>query len=141
MMTATSTQEKKYLDACTAFPIKNTSWSGPPAPCAHVHKLLKQVLKPRDLVALQKVKTPHNGRTSVMRLPLMKQQILSHYFGCFKGIGQFPGELYKFHLKPDHKLTRHAPRQVPVHLEESFKQEINSLVELGTLEPVTEHTD
>ena len=28
-----------------------------------------------------------------------------------------------------------------VHLDEAFKQEINSLVELGILEPVTDHTD
>ena len=71
----------------------------------------------------------------------MKQQILSYYSSCFEGIGQFPGEPYKFHLKPKHKPARHAPRKVPVHLEESFKQEINSLVELGILEEVTEHTD
>ena len=40
-----------------------------------------------------------------------------------------------------HKPARHAPRKVPIHREESFKQEINSLVELGILEEVTEHTD
>ena len=94
-----------------------------------------------DLLALQKVKTPLISRTSVMRLPLMKQKILSHYSGCFEGIGQFQGEAYKFHLKPEHKPARHAPRKVPVHLEESFKQEIKFLVELGILEEVTEHTD
>ena len=71
----------------------------------------------------------------------MKQEILSHYSSCFEGIGQFPGELYKFHLKPEHKPARHAPRKVPIHLEDAFKQEIKSLVELGILEEVTEHTD
>ena len=75
------------------------------------------------------------------RLQLTKQEILSHYSCCFEGIGQFPGELYKFHLKPEHNPARHAPRKVPIHLEESFKQEIKSLVELGILEEVTEHTD
>ena len=75
------------------------------------------------------------------RPPLTKQQILSHYSGCFEGIGQFPGELYKFHLKPEHKPARHAPRKVPIHLEGSFKQEIKSLVELEIPEEVTEHTD
>ena len=53
-----------------AIPVQNTSWSGPPAHCAHVHKPLKQVLKPGELLALRKVKHPHNGRTSVNRLPL-----------------------------------------------------------------------
>ena len=123
------------------FPIQNTSQSGPPAPSAHVHKPPQHVLKPRDSLALKKVQHPHNGRTSVNRLPLTKQEILSHYSGCFDGIRQFPGELYKFHLKPEHKPARHAPRKVPIHLEDAFKEEIKSLVELGILEEVTEHTD
>ena len=54
----------------------------------------------------------------------MKQDILSHYFGCFEGIQHFPGELYKFYLKPEHKPARHAPRKVPIHLEDAFKEEI-----------------
>ena len=137
----TGTPEKITPTTTQAFPIKTTAQSGPSAPSAHVHKLPKQVLKPRDSDALQKVKTPYNGRTSATRLPLTKQQILSHYSGCFEGIGQFPGEPYKFHLKPEHKPGRHAPRKAPVHLDEAFKQEINSLVDLGILEPVTEHTD
>ena len=75
------------------------------------------------------------------RLPLLKQDILSHYSSCFEGIGCFPGELYKFHLKSEHKPARHAPRKVPIHLEDAFKEEIKSLVELGILEEVKEHTD
>ena len=75
------------------------------------------------------------------RLPLMKQDILSHYSGCFDGIGHFPGNPYKFYLKPEHKPARHAPRKVPIHLEDVFKEEIKSLVELGILEEVQEHTD
>ena len=87
---------------------QNTSQSQPPTPCAHVHKPQvcetsdvnkPQVLKPRDSLALRKVQHPHNGNTSVNRLPLMKQDIMSHYSGCFEGIGCFPGEPYKFHLK------------------------------------------
>ena len=71
----------------------------------------------------------------------MKQDILSHYPSCFEGIGHFPGEPYKFHLKPEHKPARHAPRKVPIHLEDAFKEEIKSLVELGILEEVKEHTN
>ena len=77
----------------------------------------------------------------MLRNSLTKQEILSHYSGCFEGIGQFLGKPYKFHLKPEHRPAQHAPRKVPVHLDEAFKKEINSLVELGILEPVTEHTD
>ena len=71
------------------FPMQNTSQSGPPALSAHVHKPPQQVLKPRDSLALRKVQHPHNGRTSVNRLPLTKQEILSHYSGCFEEIGHF----------------------------------------------------
>ena len=71
--------------------------------CIHVHQPAVQVCKPGESLALRKVKHPHNGRTSVNRLPLMKQDILSQYSGCFKDIGHFPGDPYKFHLKPEHK--------------------------------------
>ena len=71
--------------------------------CMHVHQPTVQVCKPGESLALRKVKHPHNGRTSVNRLPLTKQDILSQYSSCFEGIGCFPGDLYKFHLKPEHK--------------------------------------
>ena len=35
---------------------KNTSWSGPPAHNAHVHKSTIQVSKPGEMLALRKVK-------------------------------------------------------------------------------------
>ena len=53
----------------------------------HVQQPTVQVCKPGELLALRKVKHPHNGRTSVNRLPLTKQDILSQYSGCFEGIG------------------------------------------------------
>ena len=90
--------------------------------CMHVHQPVSQVCKPGELLALRKVKYPLNGRTSVSILPLAKQDMLSQYSGCFEGIRHFPGDPYKFHLKPDHKPAQHAPRKVPVHLETAFKE-------------------
>ena len=124
-----------------AWGMQNTSQSGPPVPSAHVHKPLQQVLKPRDLLALRKVQHPHNGRTSVNRLPLTRQDILSHYSSYFEGIGHFPGKSYKFHLKPEHKPARHAPRKFQCTLRMLSKRKSKSLVELGILEEVKEHTD
>ena len=120
---------------------QDTSRNGHPQCCMHVHQPTSQVCKPRESLALRKVKHPLNGKTSVSRFPLTKQDILSQYSGCFEGIGHFPGDLYKFHLKPDHQLARHAPRKVPVHLEAAFKEEIESLVKQGILEEVKECTD
>ena len=136
---ATTDKTTKWVDSVHVH--ENTSWSGPPAHCTHVHKLTIQVCKSGESLALRKVKHPHNGRTSVNRLPLMKQDILSHYSGCFEGIGCFPGDPYKFHLKPEHKPAQHAPRKVPIHLEAAFKEEIKSLMKLGILEEVKEYTD
>ena len=138
MMAAAKQVDPVHMNALT---MQNTSWSGPPAPDAHVHKLLPQVLKPSDLLALRKVQHPHNGRTCVNRLPSTKQGILSHYSSCFEGIGRFPGELYKLHLKPEHKPARYAPRKLPIHCEDASKEEIKSLVELGILEEVKDCTD
>ena len=120
---------------------QNSSHNGHPPYCMHVHQPQSQVCKPGESLALRKVKTPHNGKTSVSRFPLTKQDILSQYSGCFEGIGHFPGDPYRFHLKPDYKPARHAPRKVPVHLEAAFKEEIDSLVRQGILEEVNEHTD
>ena len=47
--------------------------------CMHVHQPTCQVCKPGESLALRKVKYPHNGKTSVSRFPLTKQDILSQY--------------------------------------------------------------
>ena len=101
---------------------QDTSCNRLPQCCMHVHQPTSQVCKPGESLALRKVKHPLNGKTSVSRFPLTKQDILSQYSGCFEGIGHFPGDPYKFHLKPDYKPARHAPRKVPVHLEAAFKE-------------------
>ena len=107
----------------TSVKHQNMSHNGLPQCCMHVHQPQSQVSKLGELLALRKVKTPHNGKTSVSRFPLTKQDILSQFSSCFEGIEHFPGDPYKFHLKPDHQLARHA----------SKKQ--------GISEEVNEHTD
>ena len=102
---------------------QNSSRRGPPICCMHVHQPQSQTCKLGEPPALRKVKTPHNGKTPVNRSPLAKQEISSQFSGCFEGIGRFPGDPCKFHLKPDHQPARHA----------SKKQEIP--------EEVNEHAD
>ena len=80
---------------------QNSSRNGHPPYCMYGHQPQSQVCKPGELLALRKVKTPHNGKTSVSRFPLTKQDILSQYSSCFEGIRCFPGDPYRFHLKPD----------------------------------------
>ena len=56
--------------------------------------------------------------------PLMKQDILHVYCDVFTRIGKFPGTPYKFQLKENAKPARHAPRKVPIHLQDAFHSEI-----------------
>ena len=70
-----------------------------------------QACKPGEPPALRKVKIPHNGKTSMNRSPLAKQEISSQFSSCFERIGCFPGDPCKFHLKPDHQPARHASKK------------------------------
>ena len=139
--TTMSTRTTPSTRQLTSVKHQDSLCNGLPQCYMHVHQPVSQVCKLGESLALRKVKHPHNGKTSVSRFPLTKQDILSQYSSCFEGIGHFPGDPYKFHLKPDYKLARHAPRKVPVHLEAAFKEEIDSLVKQGILEEVKEHTD
>ena len=73
--------------------------------------------------------------------PLTKARILDMYSDIFTGIGKFLGKLYKFQLKKNAKPMRHAPRKVPIHLQDDFHKEIRNLEQLGILERVTEVTE
>ena len=71
----------------------------------------------------------------------MKQDILDVYSDIFTRIGKFPGSPYKFQLKPNVKPARHAPRKVPIHLQEAFHEEIHNLAALGILEETKDVTE
>ena len=73
--------------------------------------------------------------------PLTKQDILQVYSDVFTGIGKFPGMPYKFQLKENAKPTRHAPRKVPIHLQDAFHSEIRNLEKLGILEETKDVTE
>ena len=104
--TTPSTALTRKMTAKQVNPVQvhqDISCEAPLRHCMHVHQPASQVCKPGKLLALRKVKHPHNRRTSVSRLSLMKQDILSQYSSCFEGIGCFPGDLYKFYLKSEYK--------------------------------------
>ena len=73
--------------------------------------------------------------------PLSKQDILDVYSDVFTGIGKFPGMPYKFQLKENVKPARHAPRKVPIHLQDTFHNEIRNLEKLGILEETKDVTE
>ena len=56
----TTTPSEPAMTAKQVDPVHvhiNTSQSGPPAHCAHVHKQLKKVCRPGELLALEKSST------------------------------------------------------------------------------------
>ena len=73
--------------------------------------------------------------------PLTKQDILDVYSDVFTRIGKFPGMPYKFQLKQNAKPARHAPRKVPIHLQDAFHKEIRNLEQLGILEETKDVTE
>ena len=70
--------------------------------------------------------------------PLTKQDV---YSDVFTGIGKFSGMPYKFQLKKNAKPMRHAPRKVPIHLQDTFHKEIGNLEQLGILEETKDVTE
>ena len=80
-------------------------------------------------------------REQLQGSPLTKQDILETYADVFTRIGKFPGLPYKFQLKPNAKPTRHAPRKVPIHLQDVCHEEIRNLEALGILEETKDVTD
>ena len=80
-------------------------------------------------------------REQLQGSPLTKQDILETCADTFTGIGKFPGLPYKFQLKPNAKPTRHAPRKVPIHLQDAFHEEIRNLEALGILEETKDVTE
>ena len=66
----------------------------------------------------------NNHSLSITDLPLTQEKVETTYADVFQGLGKFPGEPYKLRLKPDAVPAKHRPRKVPVHLQDSFHEEV-----------------
>ncbi|XP_029212518.2 uncharacterized protein LOC114976273 [Acropora millepora] len=58
----------------------------------------------------------------------------------FDGIGKFEGE-YHIVTDPDVPPVVHAPPKCPIHIKDDIKKELDEMVNLGVIKPVTEPTD
>ena len=94
--------------------------------------------------------SPSNVHDS-LQVPTMKQHrshkmitskdhIMRHYPHVFKGIDKFPGPPYTIHLDPSVQPKQTPCRPVPIHLKETFKKEIDKMLQGGVLKPITEAT-
>ena len=69
-----------------------------------------------------------------------KEQIQEQYPELFKGIGQFPGEPYHIHTNPSITPKPTPCRPIPVHLKQTFQQEIEKKLATRIIKPVHEAT-
>ena len=74
------------------------------------------------------------------KLVTSKEQIMIQYPDTFQGIGRFPGPPYKINLDPSIQPKQTPCHPIPIHLKESFKKEIDKMLKVCVLKPVTEAT-
>ena len=69
-----------------------------------------------------------------------KEQIQEQYPELFTGIGQFPGEPYHIHTNLSITPKQTPCRPIPVHLKQTFRQEIDKMLAARVIKPVHEAT-
>ena len=95
---------------------------------------------PKSVSISRKESTVSNLKGIVPKLFTSKNEILDAYSDVFDGIGCFPGPPYYIQVNPSvtPKQTPHQP--IPVHLKESFKEEVDKMLQVGVLKPVLQAT-
>ena len=68
------------------------------------------------------------------------EQVVDEYPDRFSGIGKLPGK-YSLVLQENTKPTIHAPRRAPIQLREKIQAELERMIKLEVIRPVTEPTD
>ena len=100
-----------------------------------VHRLQQVAAQSKHQVENTQIK-----KQKPSKLITSKDQIMAQYPDVFEGIGKFPGLLYTIHLDPSVQPKQTPCRPIPIHLKESFKKEIDKMLQVGVLKPVTEAT-
>ena len=96
----------------------------------NIKKLVKTTATPKDVQHIH----PDSLKST-------QEMIETTYQDVFQGLGKFPGEPYKLRLKENYVPAKHQPWKVPVHLQDAFHEEVQRLIKIDVLEPVTEQTE
>ena len=86
----------------------------------------------REVHAQSKMSVPLTSTSTVpqentprrVKIVKSKEQIQEQYLELFKGIDRFPGEPYHIHLNPSITPRQTPCKPIPVHLKQTFRQEI-----------------
>ena len=97
-----------------------------------VHRSKKEV---SDQSTNQVVTVP-DAKQLVPKLVTSREQILQRYPDVFESIGCFPGPPYHIHLGQSIYPKQTPCRPIPVHLKETFQQEIDKMLKAGVLKPM-----
>ena len=76
------------------------------------------------------IKSTHN-------IPESTTKIIQNYSDIFTGIGLLKGVEVKLHIDPNAIPIQHPIRRIPFHTREKVSQEIDRLLKLNIIEPVT----
>ena len=83
---------------------------------------------------------PQENTPKRVKIVKSKEQIQEQYPELFKSIGQFPGEPYHIHTNLSITPKQTPCRPIPVHLKQTFQQEIEKIFAARVIKPVHEAT-
>ena len=83
---------------------------------------------------------PQENTPRRVRIVKLKEQIQEQYPKFFTSIGQFPGEPYHIHVNPSITPKQTPCRPIPLHLKQTFRQEIEKMLATRVIKPVHEAT-
>ena len=104
-------------------------------PKREVHAQSTSSIPPTSTSTVPQENTPRR-----VKIVKSKEQIQEQYPKLFKGIGRFPGEPYHIHLNLSITLKQTPCRPIPVHLKQTFQQEIEKMLTARVIKPVHEAT-
>ena len=85
------------------------------------------------------VKLNYNIQVQPTKITSTKQ-LQEEYRKQFQGLGRLPGN-YTLHIKPDSTPKIHAHRRAPIQLRDQIKAELQRMLELDVIKPVTTPTE
>ena len=91
-------------------------------------------------IATSKPLIPQEDTPKKIRIVKTKEQIKEQYPELFEDTGRFPGEPYHIHTNPSITPKQTPCRSIPVHLKQTFRQEIEKMLTAGVMKPVHEAT-
>ena len=106
----------------------------------HAQSTSTQQPNSKSSVTTSKPILPQEDTQKKIRIVKTKEQIQEQYQKLFKGIGQFPGEPYHIHTDPSITPKQTPCRPIPVHLKQTFRQEIEKMLTARVIKPVHEAT-